>query len=74
MISRGAGLCENFGPGALPTVDGGEGKGTGGGGRRREEGRGREGLIFIDFPFIMENQWKAYINKSRQTKRKYFFP
>ena len=21
----------------------------------------------------MENQWKAYINKSRQTKRKYFF-
>ena len=50
-------------------------EGEGGG---REEAGGREGTggahFSIDFPLIMENQWKAYINKSRQTKRKYFFP
>ena len=46
-------------------------------GGEREEAGGREGTggahFSIDFPLIMENQWKAYINKSRQTKRKYFF-
>ena len=43
MISRGAGLCENFGPGALPTVDGGEGRvrgREGGGGKKGGDGRG----------------------------------
>ena len=52
------------------------GKGEGGRGGKKEAG-GREGTggahFSIDFPLIMENQWKAYINKSRQTKRKYFF-
>ena len=47
MISRGAGLCENFGPGALPTVDGGEGRGWAGEEREEEGGNeGRKGLIF----------------------------
>ena len=45
------------------------GGGEGGGGK----GEGTGGAHFsIDFPLIMENQWKAYINKSRQTE--IFFP